>query len=138
MNKSIKPVLNEEGEGEENKKSKHNIYTEYFNLFNEKLSEKLKELIKKNDETYIKKIKKIDLNSGFLNISLKEKKDVKYFSTEETKETKKSEISFEFIPIGYLESCFPEKLSVPRQGNLLELTKAKIVFNSNIDIVLKK
>jgi tRNA-Thr(GGU) m(6)t(6)A37 methyltransferase TsaA len=28
-----------------------------------------------------------------------------------------------------LQSCFPEKFSVPRQGNILELTRARIVLN---------
>jgi len=131
VNKSIKPNIEEQ-----NKKSKHSIYTEYYNIFNEKLSEKQKELINNNDEIYITRIKKLDLNSGFLNISLKDKKDIKYFESEETKENKKNENCFEFVPIGYLESCFPEKFSVPRQGNLLQLTKAKIIFSNNIDIVL--
>lgn len=36
--------------------------------------------------------------------------------------------------MGHIESCFPEKFSVPRQGNLLELTRAKIVLNKNVDV----
>lgn len=123
-------------EEEENKKCKHSIYTEYYNIFNEKLREKQKELISKNDNIYINSIKKLDLNCGFLNISLKDKKDLKFFETEQTKDQKKNELSYEFVPIGYLESCFPEKFSVPRQGNLLQLTKAKIIFSNNIDIVI--
>lgn len=80
-------------------------------------------------------IKKIDLNSGFLNISLKNKKDICQFESTFEKNNIKNEKAFEFVPIGYLESCFPEKFSVPRQGNLLKLTKAKIKFNNNIDLV---
>jgi tRNA-Thr(GGU) m(6)t(6)A37 methyltransferase TsaA len=36
--------------------------------------------------------------------------------------------------MGFIESCFPEKFSVPRQGNLLELTRAKIKFPKNFDM----
>ena len=39
--------------------------------------------------------------------------------------------------MGYLDSCFPEKFSVPRQGNLLNITRAKVVLNKNIDPVIK-
>ena len=131
MNKCIKPKSTDQ----ENKNVKHKIFTNYYDVFNEKLQTKQKELISNNDEIYSKFLKKIDLNCGFLNISLKDKKDICKFESLNEKNNAKNEKAFEFAPIGYLESCFPEKFSVPRQGNLLKLTKAKIIFNSNIDIV---
>ena len=130
MNKFIKPKIRLE-----EKKVKHPIYTDFFDLFNENLIQKIDQLIKSNDEQYMKFIKKVELSCGFINISLKNKKDISQFEIEENIKVTK-EKTFEFQPIGYLESCFPEKFSVPRQGNLLKLTKAKIIFNSNIDIVL--
>ena len=130
MNKFINPKISVE-----EIKVKHTIYTDFFDLFNANLIQKIDQLNKSNDELFLKFIKKIEMSCGFINISLKNKKDIINFETVDKNAKLNKEKTFEFQPIGYLESCFPEKFSVPRQGNLLKLTKAKIIFNSNIDIV---
>jgi len=92
-------------------------------------------------------IGKFEIKNGFLNLFLKGKgkdlievfknKNKNKNSAEKNNQREiqlDSENQFMFNSIGHIESCFPEKFSVPRQGNLLELTRAKIVINKNVDM----
>ena len=83
---------------------------------------------KKNDN-----ITKYEINNHYINIFLKDKT---IFSEQDSNKINiiKDNDSFTFNSIGTLISCFPEKFSSPRQGNLLELTRAKIVLKKNIDM----
>ena len=93
------------------------------------LEKNLEDFLNKNNKNT--NITKYEINNHYINIFLKDKSiinpDSENFST-------KDENSFTFNSIGTLISCFPEKFSSPRQGNLLELTRAKIVLKKNIDM----
>ena len=79
---------------------------------------------------------KYEINNHYINIYISNKNII--LSKEEDinniNEKNINKDSFIFNSIGTLISCFPEKFSSPRQGNLLELTRGKIVLKKNIDI----
>ena len=77
-------------------------------------------------------ISKYEINNHYINIFLSDKTLLEP-DTEKMNNIKDGD-SFVFNSIGTLISCFPEKFSSPRQGNLLELTRAKIVLKKNIDM----
>jgi len=85
-------------------------------------------------------------NNLFINIYLKPKikKLIKLKEEHKNKGLKDNEyiVSSKFYclilkmtSIGHLESCFPEKFSIPRQGFLLKYSRARIVLNKNLDAV---
>ena len=84
-----------------------------------------------NKENNNSNIEKYEINNHYINIFLKDKT---ILNQDKENIEKISEDSFTFNSIGTLISCFPEKFSSPRQGNLLELTRAKIVLKKNIDM----
>ena len=84
-----------------------------------------------NKENNKSNIVKYEINNHYINIFLKDKT---ILNQDKENIDKISEDSFTFNSIGTLISCFPEKFSSPRQGNLLELTRAKIVLKKNIDM----
>ena len=95
-------------------------------------------IFEKNFEDFLNKnnkninITKYEINNHYINIFLKDKSLLNNES--ENTDKKNNEDSFTFNSIGTLISCFPEKFSSPRQGNLLELTRGKIVLKKNIDM----
>ena len=94
-------------------------------------------IFEKNLEDYLNKnnknvnVTKYEINNHYINIFLKDKSKI---NPDSENNSTKNEDSFTFNSIGTLISCFPEKFSSPRQGNLLELTRAKIVLKKNIDM----
>ena len=91
----------------------------------------LEEFLNKNNKN--KNITKFEINNHYINIFLSDKSILNCNNTINDHSLKDPD-SFTFTPIGTLISCFPEKFSSPRQGNLLELTRAKIVLKKNIDL----
>jgi tRNA-Thr(GGU) m(6)t(6)A37 methyltransferase TsaA len=85
-------------------------------------------------------INKFELKNGYLNVYFSEKGRellipvISSVKKEKIEDSEDNNTTFNFTSIGHVESCFPEKFSVPRQGNLLKLTKAKIILQNNIDI----
>ena len=94
-------------------------------------------IFEKNLEDFLNKnnkninVTKYEINNHYINIFLKDKSII---NPDSENISTKNEDSFTFNSIGTLISCFPEKFSSPRQGNLLELTRAKIVLKKNIDM----
>ena len=95
-------------------------------------------LFEKNFEDFINKqnkninIEKYEINNHYINIFIKDESLLN--SDTENIDKKNLNDSFTFNSIGTLISCFPEKFSSPRQGNLLELTRGKIILKKNIDM----
>ena len=90
-----------------------------------------------NDKNENKNINKYQINFHYINIFLIDKKLLENKKEDETDKnnlSKGNNDTFTFNSIGTLISCFPEKFSSPRQGNLLELTRGKIVLKKNIDL----
>ena len=87
-----------------------------------------------NKENKNNKIEKYEINNHYINIFLKDKTILEDSENSDKINNIKDNDSFIFNSIGTLISCFPEKFSSPRQGNLLELTRAKIVLKKNIDM----
>ena len=87
-----------------------------------------------NKENKNNKIEKYEINNHYINIFLKDKTILEDSENSDKINNIKDNDSFIFNSIGTLNSCFPEKFSSPRQGNLLELTRAKIVLKKNIDM----
>ena len=87
-----------------------------------------------NKENKNNKIEKYEINNHYINIFLKDKTILEDSENSDKINNIKDNDSFMFNSIGTLISCFPEKFSSPRQGNLLELTRAKIVLKKNIDM----
>ena len=88
-----------------------------------------------NDKNENKNISKYTINNHYINIFLIDKTILENKDEENSKiNISKDNDSFTFHSIGTLISCFPEKFSSPRQGNLLELTRGKIVLKKNIDM----
>ena len=87
-----------------------------------------------NKENKNNKIEKYEINNHYINIFLKDKTILEDSENSGKINNIKDNDSFIFNSIGTLISCFPEKFSSPRQGNLLELTRAKIVLKKNIDM----
>ena len=93
----------------------------------------LEEFLNKNNKNI--NIEKYEINNHYINIFLKDKSILNSDKENQDKiNSINKEDSFTFNSIGTLYSCFPEKFSSPRQGNLLELTRAKIVIKKNIDM----
>ena len=90
----------------------------------------LEDFLNKNNN--IPNITKYEINNHYINIFIKDKSIIN--TEQENIDKINNKDSFIFNPIGTLISCFPEKFSSPRQGNLLELTRAKIVLKKNIDM----
>ena len=113
-------IIKEETENKEN----------FISIF----EKNLEDFLNKNNKNI--NVTKYEINNHYINIFLKDKK-ILIESESENKENNnkiKDNDSFTFNSIGTLISCFPEKFSSPRQGNLLELTRAKIVLKKNIDM----
>ena len=107
----------------------------------EKTKKDFMELFEKKFEQYLNNnnnnnnINKYEINNHYINIFLKDKKILLNQSQEEENDKKNvDKDTFTFNSIGTLISCFPEKFSSPRQGNLLELTRGKIIMKKNIDM----
>ena len=84
-----------------------------------------------------KNISKYEINNHYINIYISNKNIILNKEEQDTNKTNIQNInkdSFTFNSIGTLISCFPEKFSSPRQGNLLELTRGKIILKKNIDM----
>ena len=106
------------------------IKTDFISSFERKLEEYL------NNNNNNKNVTKYEINNHYINIYISNKNMI--LSKEEEinniNEKNINKDSFVFNSIGTLISCFPEKFSSPRQGNLLELTRGKIVLKKNIDM----
>ena len=109
------------------------------NIFEQNKSDFIS-IFEKNFEDFLnsninssKYISKYEINNHYINIFLKDKTILTEQDTNKINSIKDND-SFTFNSIGTLISCFPEKFSSPRQGNLLELTRAKIVLKKNIDM----
>ena len=114
----------EDKENEEFKKIKNDFIT----LFEKKFEEYL------NINNNNKSVNKYEINNHYINIYLKDNKLLLNKIEEENNNKNIEKDSFTFNSIGTLISCFPEKFSSPRQGNLLDLTRGKIILKKNIDI----
>lgn len=153
LNKIIEVIINKNSvKTYKGDLSTNSLIKYYHYIFNADLEEKEKELFEKakNDfistfekkfEQYLnnnnnnKNIDKYEINTHYINIFVKDKKIL--LKKEENINHNPNDINnntFTFNSIGTLISCFPEKFSSPRQGNLLELTKGKIILNKNIDM----
>ena len=153
LNKIIEVIINKNSvKTYKGDLSTNSLIKYYHYIFNVDLEEKEKELFEKakNDfistfekkfEQYLnnnnnnKNIDKYEINTHYINIFVKDKKIL--LKKEENINHNPNDINnntFTFNSIGTLISCFPEKFSSPRQGNLLELTKGKIILNKNIDM----
>ena len=104
------------------------IKNDFISLFEKKFEEYL------NINNNNKNINKYEINNHYINIYIKDNKILYNKIEEENIIKNKDKDSFTFSSIGTLISCFPEKFSSPRQGNLLDLTRGKIILNKNIDI----
>ena len=106
----------------------------------EKTKKDFIEIFEKKFEQYLnnnnnnKNINKYEINNHYINIFLSDKKILLNKNQEESDTKNVNNDSFTFNSIGTLISCFPEKFSSPRQGNLLELTRGKIIMKKNIDM----
>ncbi len=111
---------------------------EKFNEFKSEFIKKMNiELIKElNDNKNKEMIIEYDLKNGYINIFLtdKYKAIIELLKKDKKKQSEFSNTQFTMESIGTLECCFPEKFSVPRQGNLIDLTRGKIIINKNIDM----
>ena len=112
-------------------KEKEENIEDFISIFEKNLEDFLNKNISQDNN-----ILKYEINNHYINIFLKEKKILIELESEnkENNNKIKDNDSFTFNSIGTLISCFPEKFSSPRQGNLLELTRAKIVLKKNIDM----
>ena len=134
--------------------STNSLIKYYHFLFISDIDNKEKEIFQKTKDNFIldfekqfenylnnnnknKNINKYEINNHYINIHLIDKKII--LSKEEQESVKNNNKNndndtFTFSSIGTLISCFPEKFSSPRQGNLLELTRGKIILKKNIDL----
>ena len=114
------------------KETKNDTDTKNKENFIIDFEKKLEEFFNNNKNN--KNITKYEINNHYVNIFLSDKSLINNSIENNNNGTFKDPDSFTFNSIGTLISCFPEKFSSPRQGNLLELTRAKIVLKKNIDL----
>lgn len=101
------------------------------NTFIETFEKKFEQYLNINNNNI--NIIKYEINNHYVNIFLSNKKILSQDNNDNNMNNIEKD-SFTFKSIGTLISCFPEKFSSPRQGNLLELTRGKIVIKKNIDM----
>ena len=152
LNKIIKVIINKNSvKTYKGELSTNSLIQYYHYIFVSEVEDKEKELFEKakNDfiplfekkfEEYLNKnnnnkgINKYEINNHYINIYLTDKKILENKGQDENSVNNISKDSYTFNSIGTLISCFPEKFSSPRQGNLLELTRGKIVIKKNFDM----
>ena len=86
-----------------------------------------------NTKNKINQIEKYQITEHYINIYLKTQYHEK-LKTFLQKNQNENFPTYTIKSIGTLQSCFPEKFSIPRQGNLLNLTRGKIIINKSIDM----
>ena len=86
-----------------------------------------------NTKNKINQIEKYQITEHYINIYLKTQYHEK-LKTILQKNQNENIPTYTIKSIGTLQSCFPEKFSIPRQGNLLNLTRGKIIINKSIDM----
>ena len=131
--------------------STNSLIKYYHYIFISNIDDKEKELFEKTKNDFIemfekkfeqylnynnsnKNITKYEINNHYINIFISNQKIILTQEKEDNDRNNIDKDSFTFNSIGTLISCFPEKFSSPRQGNLLELTRGKIVLKKNIDM----
>ena len=118
--------------------STNSLIKYYHYIFISDIDDKEKELFEKTKNDFIeifekkfeqylnnnnnnKNITKYEINNHYINIFISNQKIILTQEKEDNDKNNKDKDSFTFNSIGTLISCFPEKFSSPRQGNLLEL-----------------
>ena len=152
LNKIIKVIINKNSvKTYKGELSTNSLIQYYHYIFVSEVEDKEKELFEKakNDfiplfekkfEEYLNKnnnnkgINKYEINNHYINIYLTDKKILENKDQDNINNISKDKDTYTFNSIGTLISCFPEKFSSPRQGNLLELTRGKIVIKKNFDM----
>jgi tRNA-Thr(GGU) m(6)t(6)A37 methyltransferase TsaA len=107
------------------------LFVKTKNDFIEMFEKKFEQYLNNNNN---KNITKYEINNHYINIFISNQKIILTQEKEDNDRNNIDKDSFTFNSIGTLISCFPEKFSSPRQGNLLELTRGKIVLKKNIDM----
>ena len=124
--------------------STNSLIKYYHYIFISNIDDKEKELFEKTKNDFIeifekkfeqylnnnnnnKNITKYEINNHYINIFISNQKIILTQEKEDNDRNNIDKDSFTFNSIGTLISCFPEKFSSPRQGNLLELTRGKII-----------
>ena len=120
-----------------------NSLQKIYHIFLKSKDEKFKETFIKNFEKIyleninkkneINQIEKYEITEHYINIYLKNQYH-EIIKSHIQKNQNENVPTFTIKSIGILKSCFPEKFSIPRQGNLLNLTRGKIIINKSIDI----
>ena len=120
-----------------------NSLQKFYHIFLKSKDEKFKESFIKNFEKIflenlnsknkITQIEKYEITEHYINIYLKNQYH-EIIKTHLQKNQNENIPTFTIKSIGILKSCFPEKFSIPRQGNLLNLTRGKIIINKSIDM----
>ena len=108
------------------------LFEKTKNDFIEMFEKKFEQYLNNNNNN--KDITKYEINNHYINIFISNQKIILTQEKEDNDRNNIDKNSFTFNSIGTLISCFPEKFSSPRQGNLLELTRGKIVLKKNIDM----
>lgn len=105
----------------------------------EELLNRLTVLLNDNTKTDLlisKYVHQFEIKNNYLNIFLKSEAkdfidtDIQNRGDFNTNYSNK----FYFAEIGTFHSCFPEKFSIPRQGNLISKTRGKIVLTPKLDL----
>ena len=120
-----------------------NSLQKFYHIFLKSKDEKFKETFIKNFEKIyleninkkneINQIEKYEIIEHYINIYLKNQYH-EIIKSHIQKNQNENIPTFTIKSIGILKSCFPEKFSIPRQGNLLNLTRGKIIINKSIDM----
>ena len=120
-----------------------NSLQKFYYIFLKSKEEKFKDSFIENfEKTYlqnlntknkINQIEKYQITEHYINIYLKTQYHEK-LKTFLQKNQNENIPTYTIKSIGTLQSCFPEKFSIPRQGNLLNLTRGKIIINKSIDM----
>jgi tRNA-Thr(GGU) m(6)t(6)A37 methyltransferase TsaA len=120
-----------------------NSLQKFYHIFLKSKDEKFKETFIKNFEKIyleninkkneINQIEKYEITEHYINIYLKNQYH-EIIKSHIQKNQNENVPTFTIKSIGILKSCFPEKFSIPRQGNLLNLTRGKIIINKSIDM----
>ena len=154
LNKIIKVIINKNSvKTYKGELSTNSLIKYYHYIFVSEVEDKEKELFEKTKNDFIllfekkfeeylnknnnnKDINKYEINNHYINIYLTDKKILENKDQDENNlnNISKDKDTYTFSSIGTLISCFPEKFSSPRQGNLLELTRGKIVIKKNFDM----
>lgn len=120
-----------------------NSLLKFYHVFFNTNDENFKEIFIKKYEIQLEKdlnlnnklnqIEKYKITDHYINIYLKNETH-EIINSIIQKNPKENFETYTLKSIGTLISCFPEKFSIPRQGNLLELTRGKIIINKSIDM----